>query len=374
MKRISSVLLGAALLLLPFFLLGAGGGDSLPLSSALWMGSGRLTSYLEGYLNLHLPWVDQMAQWNLSIRAFGGQREYNQVFICGDELIRDIDPPVEYSLRENAASILEFAERGSIPTYCMIVPTASAIRQQSLPPFTQTQMVNQKQIIEDVYSEMVGRVTVADTYPVLFNARDQYLYYRTEDNLTSLGGFYLYTVLGPKLLEGVARPSLADYDIEFVKNDFYGSLYQKSPYKDARADSLAIFRYTKNPRQYLVKKDQDGALKTYHTLYPLHMLDLSREMDVFLGGLSAITTIEANSPYRASLLVFGDKTALAYLPFLVNHYSTVTLVDLFQLSSQGYDSLSLLDYDQVLFGYSIETFMHYNIPSRANRLLDTLDD
>jgi len=372
MKRIPSVLLGAALLLLPFFLLGAGSFE-VTASSPL-LGSGGLLSYLEGYLNVSLPWVDKMAELNLSIRAFGGQKEYNQVFICGDELLRDIDPPVEHSLRENTASILAFAEQGSIPTYCMIIPTASAIRQESLPPFAKTQMVNQKQIIEDVYSQMVGRVTVADVYPVLFNARDQYLYYRTEDNLTSLGGFYLYTVLGPKLLEGVARPSLSDYDIAFVKTDYYGSLYQKTPYKEARADSLAIFQYTKTPRQYLVTKRQDGALKTYHTLYPLHLLDLGREMDIFVGGLSAVTTIQTNSPYKASLLVFGDKTALTFLPFLANQYSTVTLVDLFQLGSQEYESLSLLDYDQVLFAYSIETFMHYNTPSRANRLLTTLEE
>ena len=121
-------------------------------------------------------------------------------------------------------------------------------------------------------------------------------------------------------------------------------------------------------------KRQDGALKTYHTLYPLHLLDLGREMDIFVGGLSAVTTIQTNSPYKASLLVFGDKTALTFLPFLANQYSTVTLVDLFQLGSQEYESLSLLDYDQVLFAYSIETFMHYNTPSRANRLLTTLEE
>ncbi|HHY52139.1 MAG TPA: hypothetical protein GX499_02715, partial [Clostridiales bacterium] len=145
MKRIPSVLLGAALLLLPFFLLGAESFE-VTASSPL-LGSGGLLSYLEGYLNVSLPWVDKMAELNLSIRAFGGQKEYNQVFICGDELLRDIDPPVEHSLRENTASILAFAEQGSIPTYCMIIPTASAIRQESFPPFAKTQMVNQKQFI-----------------------------------------------------------------------------------------------------------------------------------------------------------------------------------------------------------------------------------
>lgn len=372
MKRIPSVALGLVLLLIPGFLLGLGSSDAFSAAPRALL-EGEIAGALDSYLNKSLPHINRLRELNLTIRELGGQREYNQVFICGDELIKDVDPPVDFFLRENTASVMEFAESGNIPTYCMIIPTAGAIRQQSLPPFAQTQMVNQKQIIEDVYSQMEGRVTVADSYPILFNAREQYLYYRTEDNLTALGGFYLYTALGPKLLEGIARPALSDYDIEYIKTDYYGSLYDISPYKDAKADSLLVFRYTRNSREYLVTKEQDGAVKTYHTLYPTHLLELGRGTDAYLGGLSGLTKIETNSPYRATLLVLGDKTALSYLPFLVNHYSTVTLVDLFQLDSAGYASLDLMDYDQVLFGYGIETFMHTNIPARAKRLLESLE-
>lgn len=370
----TSAALGLALLLVPVIMLGVGGPEGYSPSPEIDAPGASLLQDMDVYLTEHLPARQVLAGWNLSIRALGGQREYKQIFISGEELIPILDPPVDSFVRENTAAILRCAEVVGIPTYCVIIPTASAIRQESLPPFARTQVVNQKQIIEDVYSQMIGRVTITDAYTTLFNVRDQYLYYRTEDNLTALGGYHLYTALGSKLLEGSQSPSMSDYDIEYVKSDFYGRLYDQSPFKDARADSIAVYRYTRNPREYLVTKGQNGENKTYHTLYPLHLLELERPMDVYLGGVTAMTRIQTNAPYQTSLLVFGDKTALSYLPFLANHYGSITLVDLFQLDTSGYQQLDLRDYDQVLFAYGIESYIHTNIPSRAGRLLDALEE
>jgi len=369
MNKILSVIFSAVLLAIPLSVLGLGTDNAFAPTPGWRAPDAGILSDMDAHIAKNLPLKPRLDELNLTIRTFGGQREYNQIFISGDELIPNVDPPMDYMVRENTAAILRFAETAGIPTYCMIIPTVSAIRQESLPQFSQTQVLNQKQFIENVYSGMIGRVTVIDVYPILFNARSQYLYYRTEKNLTALGGFYIYTALGPKLLEGASRPALSDYDIEYAKNDYYGELYERSPFTDTRADTLSIFRYTRNPREYTVRIRQGGSLKTYHTLYPLHLLELGSPMDIYMGGLNAVTNVASNSPYPASLLIFGDKTALSYMPFLVNYYRTVTLVDLFQLDAAGSRSISIQDYDQVLFAYSIESYLHTNHPSRAANLL-----
>lgn len=373
MKRVFSAALGLLLLLIPLYALSLGGAQGYVPSVELDAPGASLVNDMERHLKDFFPLQQPLKELGLTIRALGGQQEYGGVFISGEELIPDLDPPMEYYIQENTASIVQFAEALEIPTFCMIIPTAAAIRQEHLPQFTQTQVVNQKQIIEDVYSNMIGKVTVADAYTTLFNARDQYLYYRTHNNLTSLGGYYLYTVLGSKMLG--LKASLDDYDIEYVKTDFYGDLYTDSPFKDARADTISVFRYVRNPREYLVTKRKDGNLLTYHTLFPLHLQEL-RPLDVYLGGVTALTRIDTNAqaPYRTRLLVFGDKTAISYLPFLANHYASVTWVDLFYLDAEGYASINLREFDQALFAYGIESFIHTNNPARAIQLMEYLDE
>ena len=385
MKRTVSVMMAIIFLLVPAIVLGIGAPDGYKPRAAVF--DGELLAETDSFIASNFPGRETLARWNLAVRVLGGQREYNQIFISGDELIPVLDPPLDYQVRDNTHVILQFAERVQAPVYCMIIPTVSAIRQQSLPPFFLGQSVNQKQFIEDVYAQMLGRgVTVIDAYSALFNASEQYIFYRTENSLTALGGFHLYYALGGgvgggRLLEGLSRPSFRDYDIEHVKFDFLGDLYARSPFQGARADILSIFRHRRvPPLEYTVTKRHNGLFKTYHTLFPLHNLDFegNRAMNIYLGGMSAVTTITTSAPYSNHLLVLGDRTALAYVPFLVNHYRTVTLIDLSQMGREDFrlisDAIQENAYDQILFAYSIETFMHRPYPAWAMFLLPEPDE
>jgi hypothetical protein len=258
----------------------------------------------------------------------------------------------------------------------MIIPTVGAVRQQSLPAFFLGQSVNQRQFIDEEYSQMLGLVRTVDAYTALFNAREQYIFYRTENNLTALGGFYLYYALGARLLEGIARPSFQDFNIEHVKNDFLGDLYARSPFQNVRADTLSVFRYRRvPPREYIVTSQRGGVTMTYHTLFPMHKLDLEedRAMEIYMGGPAAKTIITASATFPNNLLVLGDRTALAFVPFLTNHYRTVTLLDLSQMGREDFmaiaENISHDFYDQILFAYSIETYMHRPYPAWALGLL-----
>jgi len=360
-------------MLVPAIVLGVGEpGGYLPAAPIL---SGELLGEVDAYIAANFPGRETLAGWSLAIRVLGGQREYNQIFIFGEELIPVLDPPLDYQVRDNTAAILQFADRAGVPVYAMIIPTVSAIRRQSLPPFVLAQSIDQSQFIDDIYAELLGAVTTIDAYNALYGARDQYIFYRTENNLTALGGFHLYSAMGGGRMLGTTQPSLQNYDISFVKYDYLGDLYRRSPFQNARADILSVFRYRAAPREYTVTVRRGGALRTYHTLFPLHLLDLSgeRAMDVYLGGLGAVTNITTSAPYSNSLLVLGDHTALAFVPFLANHYTQITLVDLSQTGRDDHlviqESIRQGEFAQVLFAFSIETYMHRPYPAWSHGLL-----
>ena len=325
---------------------------------------------LDRYIAKNMPLHNTLAQWQLRLRLWGGQREQEGIFICGDTLLKHTDPPIDWYVRKNTQALQSFAQNMGVNTCLTLIPTASAIYQEKLPPYAFSQMYNQKQFIDEIYNQLSGQVTVVDTYTALFNQRNEYIYYRTENNLTALGGYYVYTAMGGKL--GIENSSYSQFDIRYVGEGYKGDLYKTLPYKDVQPDTFPLFHYISGLREYTVTHKTTDGEKSYRSLYPLHVWELWNDTDVYLGGLSAVVDIRTSASGRIelpSLLVLGDKTALAYLPFLANHYQRITFLDLFQLTDAQYEEIMPDQYAQVLFAYGVETFMHTDIPLRAEHFV-----
>ena len=352
----------ALLLLVPLFLL------LRPVPDGRSAGEG-----LEGYVRARMPLSGTFGQIQLNLLLLGGQGEQHGVFISSAGLMKRIGPADDDIVAANIGAVRDFAgsltEIGddfrSIPVFFSILPSSAAILQQNLPPFSNT--INQRQFIVDVYGALSGHVTAIGVYETLLSRRQQYIYYRTQDNFTSLGGFYISSQMLTRML-GSPAPTLAAYDFTYPKSNFYGELYQISPYRGIAPDTLTLFHYNSFDRQYVVTHSVPGAQQMFHTLFPEHLIDLGRPMDVFLGGLSSITNIYSTTPYQRNLLVFGDHTALAYAPFLANHYRLITIVDIFDPGA-GLAGVRAENYNQVLFAYGAETFMTREIPAETLRII-----
>jgi len=78
--------------------------------------------------------------------------------------------------------------------------------------------------------------------------------------------------------------------------------------------------------------------------------------DAVLGGQAPMITIKVDSPYRDKLLIFADETVKSYIPFLAAEYSEITIIDLTTVTEKQLKSLSVSQFDQVIFSYSLDTF------------------
>lgn len=316
---------------------------------------GRIPYILENHIRENMPFRSAFQKLGVNLRFMGGKREQNGVFIAEDRLVKNIDPPGEGVVERNNSAVAELAgalRDSNVPVYFCLIPTASGVLQKSLP--RHARILDQRQVIDNIYSEMTGRLTTVDAYLPLYTNQNQYVYYRTEDNLTAHGGYYVYAAMA-KRMRVSENPSYNYFDLKYASNSFYGDLYRLSPVESIEADSLMLFRYSRHTREYTVAHWGAGEEKLYHTLYPEHLLDLDRGMDIYLGGTSGVVDIKTSAPFDRSLLVLGDKTALAYLPFLANHYGQVTFVDLFH-DTAFERGIRPEEYDQVLMAYSVETY------------------
>ena len=361
-KQLGKGLVLAVLLMIPAFVLFSGKPAGVVAAANRWdipvwdtVLSGSFAQSLEKYVRDNIPGREFLRSVGIGLRYWGGSREEHGILIGTNQLINNIDPPVDSTVERNLAAVTRFAEYlrdMNKPFYFTLIPTASGVLQQ-LP--RNVQVFDQRHFIEDVYGQLTGKANVVNTHLPLKTNRAQYIYYRTEDNLTAHGGYYVYAALA-KRMGLTENPSYNNFHIEYNPPLFEGDLYQASPYGNVEADVLMWFRYSRAARRYTVTHKGPEGTKTYDTLYPPPDQGKAPDMTSYLGGISAVVEIETNANVTRKLLVFGDKTALAYLPLLVNHYRQVTFVDLFY-DTDSYAAIDPEEYDQVLVAYSVESFI-----------------
>ncbi|MCL2056754.1 MAG: DHHW family protein [Oscillospiraceae bacterium] len=319
---------------------------------------------LESYVRANLPFSEELHSLSVGIRYFGGDREQNGVFIGENVLIKNIPEPIHGVVEANNVAVLEFARElraRDLPFYFALIPTSAGVLRQFLPNFAET--VDQRHFIESVYNRMSGRMTTVDVFTPLGANRERYIFYRTENNLTPYGGYYVFEALARRM-RAADSPTLSAYSASYADAPFYGDLYSLAPYQHVMPDRLIFLDYSRRGREYMVTHTGADGIKVYHTLFPAHLRQPPDVSKAFLGGLSARVDIVSTAPFSRKLLIFADKTAPAYLPFMVNHYSEITVIDL-SWDSVPFGEIEIEDYDQILMAYSVETYTnHFGTPSR----------
>lgn len=293
-----------------------------------------------------------------------GAKEQDGIFISQDYLLENISEPDTDILENNLHGIESFLDNHSSSAAFVLVPTACAIKQQDIPQGAT--LFNQKALISECYGRLSGRAASVDAYSNLFAAKEQYTYHRTETSLTGLGGYYVYTALATRL--GFSPRPLNQFEMENLPQDYYGELYERCSYKGTAPDLITLYRFSRFSRQYKLSIVKNGEAKSYYTLFPTHLATLGEPQSVVLGGLGEITDISVVSPYEDSLLILADDTAAAYLPFLVVHYGDVTIVDISSCTEQQLSEIDADSYDQILFSYSVDSFIHKDVCSSAEKI------
>lgn len=365
-KRLSALLMLALII-----------GTLLAIISNSWLRGSAFPKYnrfyymkeymgeIEAFLQENFPFGEQLSNAAVRLQMWAGESEFEGIFIGDDTLIEDIGQPDEAVLGRNLQEIQSFVEMSSsTPVSVLYLPTKYAIQQQELPENAELFAFNQKNFIEQAYSALQGKATTVDAYSTLLANSDKYLYYRTDPNLTGLGAYYVYTVLVQRM--GLNPLGQDSFTQQHIRHDFYGETYEKSPYKNVTPDIITLYRPT-NQSACSVTHYTDYRY-TYNTLYPEHLMELSGELSVLLGGDTGDITISSGLKRQRSLLVFGDSSILPLLPLLSAHYSTIRFLDFEHWNNNILDELNVEDYDQVLIAYSVDSMIHDPYPAQIRQV------
>jgi hypothetical protein len=313
--------------------------------------SGKYTKDVEKYIDDQFVLRDKLIEIKTETQRLMGNKDINGVYIAqGDYLIeRCLDKDFNYTqLNKNIQSINAFASSFKDKNISvMIAPTAGLILKDKLPRYAP--IFNQNEAINTIRDE-VKYGNFVDLRNTLLAHKDSYIYYKTDHHWTTLGAFYAYEEW---CHQNSSTVNILDYNIKTVTQSFKGSLYSKVLNRNSTSDSIDIFD-EEDSKSYSVY--YNFGKSNNNSIYDFEKLNRKDKYQVFFGGNHPEIKIETRNKNGKHLLVFKDSYANAFIPFLINDYETICVIDLRYFNNDLKKYISDNNISDILVLYNIMNF------------------
>ncbi len=249
-------------------------------------------------------------------------------------------------LNNNITALNTFANRHEdINITFALAPTSATVLSDKVD--SSAPVLDSDEIINTTYSNLEIENTL-DISSVLKEHSDEYIYYRTDHHWTTLGAYYAYE----EFMNSINKPytPLESYDIIDV-DSFLGTHYSKAKSFNVIEDTLSYIDITAE-----IQIGEDLL-----NIYDLEKLDSRDKYAMFLRGNFGYTQISGTG--QSSILVLKDSYANCFIPFMVNDFESIHIIDL-RYFNQSLDALiEEFNYDNILFLYNTESFVDdWDIP------------
>lgn len=254
-------------------------------------------------------------------------RKINSVYAVGDtayEMYTYVDSVADdYAM---ALKQVASAMAGKADVYNIVIPLSSGI---TLPDNLKDKMdsSDQGQAIQSVREKMDDSVKVVDIYDTLMRHRNEYIYFRTDHHWTALGAYYAYEQFCNA--KGITAESLDSYET-MVFDGFLGSFYlndtDRDPLLGANPDEVVA--YLPNMDASMTCTDNNGNTFASKVIYDETKAPAGLKYSCFIAGDNAFSEIKNNElTDNSACIVVKESFGNAFVPFLVDHYQTIYVVD-----------------------------------------------
>ena len=296
------------------------------------------------------------------------KKEVNGVYFCQDDYLISAHNQEEYNSDtawENYKCVKNFINKykENINVKLMIVPTSQEVLKDKLPPYVDA--AGEIQLINTIYNDMdsANVVNVSDT---LCTHSNEYIFYRTDHHWTTLGAYYAYTEYMNSI--GEIADDKERYNIEKVTDKFYGTNSSKVNIRTL-SDDIYLYKLKENI-DISIRYNETEDIRD--TLYYEKALDTKDKYSVFLGGNNSFLEIKTyaeneidvtdegyeenkiNEVNGGRLLVIKDSYAHSFIPFLIDRFSEIDIVDLRYYNKSIEALIEERNYTHLLILYNID--------------------
>lgn len=311
--------------------------------------SGDYTSKFETYTTDQFTFRDEWITLKAASELALGKQENNDVHLCENgTLIEGFKWPESSVLDSNMSALNTLVGNTDAKVYFALIPDKSDLYSSLLPKNVPND--SEKEVIDYCYGQ--SNATNVDIYSALSAHTDEYIFYRTDHHWTSLGAYYGLSALAESM--GLPCPALDSYtDRHVVSEEFYGTTWSSSGFSWVDPDTMEIF--VNAPESLKVTSYPQGS-PVEGKLYDFSFLEKKDKYSMFMGGNCPMHVIETGNEDKPSLLILRDSYTDSLIPFLLDDFSEIHVLDLryYHASLKAY--IEQNDFDNVLVCYSVSNF------------------
>ena len=183
---------------------------------------------------------------------------------------------------------------------------------------------DQEQAIDYYYNLSEGVKTV-DTIKTLREHNDEYLYFRTDHHWTQLAAYYVYQNFCEE--KGIRPNELSDFQ-KMTFSPFLGTFYQELQNEDMAANPDFVDAYIPMATNDMTYWETDGSQVNWHVIQDVTGWNKNSLYSCFIGGDKPLVQINnPNLSDGSSCVVVKESYGNSFVPFLVDHYQTVYVID-----------------------------------------------
>lgn len=306
--------------------------------------------YIEDQFILRDTWISLKTGFDLVIN----KKDVNSVYFGKDNYLIEKHDEVELNSSQawkNYYYLQNFVEKYKGLNFeslkVMLVPNSIEIMKNKLPDYLKP--YSQKTLISKI-NNIIGTEYTVNLAEKLKKHNKEYIYYRTDHHWTTLGAYYAYNIWCDEI--GIIPNTLDDFKKTLASDEFYGTIDSKVNIK-IKPDSIYLYDLIDEELNYTIK--YNGGENTTNSLYNMEALETKDKYSVFLGGNNPLLEIETNVKNGKNLLIIKDSYAHSLVPFLINNFEKITVVDLRYYNLPLSNIINKKMYTDILVLYNIAT-------------------
>ena len=172
---------------------------------------------------------------------------------------------------------------------------------------------------------MNSQVKSVDIYDALMKHRKEYIYFRTDHHWTALGAYYAYTALCEEM--GIEPEKLEEYETREFEG-FVGSFYNDTKNESLKKHPDVITAYLPKSEAKMHVTPAKGQDYDWDIIYDVSAYGASLKYSTFIASDNPFTEITNQTlTDESACIVVKESFGNAFVPFLVDHYQHVYVVD-----------------------------------------------
>lgn len=232
----------------------------------------------------------------------------------------------------------------------MIVPPPSVIEPELLPAFAP--QIDENGLFSQMADRLGERVSVLDLRESFTRQKEQQLFYRTDHHWTAAGALLAYEAYCQHM--GL-QPVIPEKDSAVEIFPFLGTHYASTRLWNKQPDTLVYYPSETTMRIYEVAGELEMTAGDSQPLVNEEKLNAYDKYGAFLDGNHGFIRIQGRG--TGKLLVVKDSYGNCFVPYLVENYDQIDVVD---YRSYPYGVASLQEefgYDHILILYCFQSFV-----------------